>query len=54
MPKKSATACLDHDRGFLVTTKGRKCQEQATVGFGSRQRIPFREKVLSSFVSQQE
>ena len=44
--QKHTTACLGHDRGFLVATECRKCQEQATASFGSQQRIPGRDRVL--------
>ena len=47
--KKMATACSGRDKRFLVAIECRKCQEQATAGFGRRQGIPGRDRVLSGF-----
>ena len=59
MPKTKIGYCkfgsrqgiLGCNRGFLVATKCSKCQEQAIVGFGWRQGIPSRDRVLSGSVS---
>ena len=52
--KKKATACFGRDKRFLVAIECRKCQEQATAGFGRRQGIPGRDRVLSGFVPLKE
>ena len=50
--KEHATACLGRDRGFLVTTECRKCQDKLLLVLGRGRGILVATEFLSGSVSQ--
>ena len=50
--QEHATACLGHDRGFLVTTECRKCQDRLLLVLGRGRGILVATEFLSGSVSQ--